>query len=113
MKSQDKEKVRGEKVEVNSFILLLQTTAVIEDKSEMEEQLKYEFYNFAPALFDGGLMRHTTKSSLTTLLKYRVGVHPSIPDQSLFVLDGRNLLHTVQWSEEGFTLIYARRMLHM
>ena len=87
--------MRGEKVEINSFILFLRTTAVIEDKSEMEEHLKYEFSNFAPALFDGGLMRQTTKNSLAKLLKSRVGVHSSIPDQSLFVLDGGNLLHMV------------------
>ena len=67
MKTQDKVKVRGEQVEVNSFILLLRTTAVIEDKREMEEHLKYEFSNDAHALFNRGLMRHTAKSSLAVL----------------------------------------------
>lgn len=95
----DNIKVRGKEVEINSALLFMRVTCVINHQSEMKEYLQHEFGTYPPALFDNGTMRKTTKSALANALKEKatpVNVPLHCPH---YVVDGGYLLHSVKWAQ--------------
>ena len=70
---------------------------MLKNSTDMENFLSYELAPYPASLFQEGLMRKTQKSVLGTLLKSKVGANSIIPDNSIFVIDGGCLLHTVIW----------------
>ena len=71
---------------------------VIRNTSDMEDFFTYELAPQPPSLFHDGIMRKTQKSALGNILKNYVAHLSYIPDNSVVVLDGGHLLHTVIWS---------------
>ena len=88
--------VRVQEVELNSTLLFLRVTCVIKSSQEMEEYLKYEFGKQAPALFDKGMMRKGSKSTLANILKEPVQPSNTADPTSKYVVDGGHLLQ-VPW----------------
>ena len=64
--------VRGQEVELNSTLLFMRVTCVIESDKEMKEYRQHEFCRYPPALFDKGMMRKGVKSILAQVLKEKV-----------------------------------------
>ncbi|XP_014681447.1 PREDICTED: uncharacterized protein LOC106821245 [Priapulus caudatus] len=62
-------RVRGQQVEVNSSLLFNRITCVLNNSSEIKSLLAYELAPQPPSLFQYGVMRKPTKSSLGLLLK--------------------------------------------
>ena len=91
-------KVIGHNREVNSSVLFNRIMCVIRNTSDMEDFFTYELAPQPPSLFHDGIMRKTQKSAFCNILKNYVAHLSSIPDNSVFVLDGGHLLHTVIWS---------------
>ena len=72
--------------------------SVIRNSSDMEEFFRYELAPQPPSLFHDGVMRKTQKSALGDLLKGFVDHYSTIPENSIYVIDGGYLLHKVIWS---------------
>ena len=91
-------KVRGQNTEVNPSLLFNRITCVLNNSSEMGSFLAYELAPQPPSLFQGGVMRKPTKSSLGLLLK-SFTQQSNLPENCLFVLDGGHLLQSVVWPQ--------------
>ena len=73
----------------------------MKDSSDMEEYLTHELAQQPPPLFEKGFMRKTNKSVLAMHFKSHVTINSEILPNSIFVLDGGQLLHTVQWPQDA------------
>ena len=93
--------VLGKEVDVNSSLLFMRVTCIIEEHKEMAGHLCYEFARRPPALFDSGLMRKTAKSVLGKLLKGVTDPETEPPRNAHYFVDGGCLLQTVVWPKTG------------
>ncbi|KAL8625560.1 hypothetical protein ACOMHN_014648 [Nucella lapillus] len=89
--------VRGQEVEVNSTLLFMRVTCVINHQEEMEQYLRHEFGSKPPALFNKGIMRKNTKSVLANVLKSKVTPVAAGLQNPYYIIDGGHLLHSVKW----------------
>ncbi|KAL8606327.1 hypothetical protein ACOMHN_050807 [Nucella lapillus] len=89
--------VRGQEVEVNSTLLFMRVTCVINPQEEMEQYLRHEFGSKPPALFNKGIMRKNTKSVLANVLKSKVTPVAAGLQNPYYIIDGGHLLHSVKW----------------
>ncbi len=72
--------------------------AIIKSGSDLQGFVKYEFVNYAPALFDSFSLSRTAKSALAQSLGVRKhAVKELNPHPSITVLDGGHLLHVAIW----------------
>ena len=90
-------KVRGVNTVINPSLMFNRITCVLNTSEEMETFLRYELATQPPSLFADGQMRKTAKSSLGNMLKSMSVCHTTVPDDSVYVIDGGYLLHAVVW----------------
>ncbi|KAB0797138.1 hypothetical protein PPYR_08132 [Photinus pyralis] len=91
-------KINGEQKTVDPALLFSRILCSASSPEEIKQCFKYELAAWSPSLFDNGLLRKTSKS---TLYKLFDKLHPPLlqnPNSiTHYVIDGGHLLHKVVW----------------
>jgi hypothetical protein len=91
-------KVRNEAFVVNEQQMLNRILGVLQSSKDLKDYVKYEFVNYAPALFDDVSMRKTAKAALNRILDVDSHlVQSKLLGPAPTVIDGGHLLHAVVW----------------
>jgi len=69
--------------------------------AQFREYVKYELCKEPPALFENGMMRHNTKSTLTKCFETTTPAAARRVESEVTVIDGGYLLHVVAWPHPG------------
>lgn len=90
-------KYNNETIIINSQQLFHRMVCAINSPQELKLYFKYELASFPPCLFNEGLLRKGTKSSIKGIFKTAQLPRESFPTNSKYVIDGGHLLHSVVW----------------
>ena len=108
-------KICNDEVTVNPNLLFSRIACIINSSSELSSLLKYELAPRPPSLFDDVSMRKSTKAALATLLESLVPSANNMLGETLFVVDGGHLLHSVTWPRpatyEEICQMYLRNVI--
>ena len=94
-------KLNREDTVINPSLLFNRITCILNTSTEMETFLQYELAPQPPSLFLDGQILKTEKSALGKMMKSLIDCQNTIPDDSIFVIDGGYLLHVGVWSKRS------------